>query len=191
MSLLPVGTAAWPSSPSGALHTGGACVAGASLGTSSRSPAKPRHRPSISHVIPLRLVQTLNLHHWNCNVFGVCRKMTTINYVRNLGGGGVVAACGLRGLALQSLRPLHTSGAWPLWCRPWASQGPRVLRFLADLLRVVTNVVNRRCFSSGFLIRCYKCRQSDGFFAENCGFWVRIDDVCNSRPRKGLQIAPV
>ena len=86
---------------------------------------------------------------------------------------------------------LHTTGAWPLWCRPWASQGPRVLRFLADLLRVVTNVVNRRCFSSGFLIRCYKCRQSDGFFAENCGFWVRIDDVCNSRPRKGLQIAPV
>ena len=28
--------------------------------------------------------------------FGVCRKMTTINYVRNLGGGGVVAARGRR-----------------------------------------------------------------------------------------------
>ena len=56
--------------------------------------ARPRHRPSISHVIPLRLVQTLNLRRWNCNVFGVSRKMTTINYVRNLGGGSVVAARG-------------------------------------------------------------------------------------------------
>jgi len=86
---------------------------------------------------------------------------------------------------------LHTSGAWPLWCRPWVSQGSRALRFLADLLRVVTNVVNWMCFSCGFLIRCYKRRQSDGFFAENSGFWAQIDDVCNSRPRKGLQIASV
>ena len=45
---------------------------------------------------------------------------------------------------------LHTSGAWPLWCRPWASQGPSELRFLADLLLVVTNVVNRRCFCVDF-----------------------------------------
>ena len=60
----------------------------ASLGASPRSPARPRHCPLISHVIPLRLVQSLNLHRWNCNVFGVSRKMTTINYVRNLGGGG-------------------------------------------------------------------------------------------------------
>ena len=60
----------------------------ASLGASPRSPARPRRRPLISHVIPLRLVQSLNLHRWNCNVFGVSRKMTTINYVRNLGGGG-------------------------------------------------------------------------------------------------------
>ena len=26
---------------------------------------------------------------------------------------------------------------------------------------------------------CYKRRQSDGFFAENQGFWTQIDDVCN------------
>ena len=58
------------------------------LGASARCPARPRHCPLISHVIPLRLVQSLNLHRWNCNVFGVSRKMTTINYVRNLGGGG-------------------------------------------------------------------------------------------------------
>ena len=70
-------------------------------------------------------------------------------------------------------------------CRPWASQGSCALRFLAVLLRVVTNVVNRRCFSRGFLIRCYKRRKSDGFFAENSGFWEQIDDVCNRSPRKG------
>ena len=84
----------------------------ASLGASSRSPARPRRRPSISHVIPLRLVQTLNLHRWNCNVFGVSQKMTTINYVRNLGGGSVVAARRHRSQAPPS--PTGTA-AWP--CR--------------------------------------------------------------------------
>ena len=75
--------------------------------------------------------------------------------------------------------------------RPPAPQGPRALRLLADLLRVVTNVVNRRCFSCGFLIRCYKRRQSDGSFAENSDFWAQIDDVCNRSPRKALHIPPV
>ena len=59
-------------------------------------PGQAPPRPSISHVIPRRLVQTLNLQRWNCNVFEVSRKMTTINYVRNLGGGSVVAARGHR-----------------------------------------------------------------------------------------------
>ena len=85
------------------------------LGASSRCPAGPRRRPSISHVIPLRLVQTLNLHRWNCNVFGVCRKMTTINYVRNLGGGGVVAARGRRGQALSTGWPGCLKPLSPLW----------------------------------------------------------------------------
>ena len=60
-----------------------------------------------------------------------------------------------------------------------------VLGFWGAPLRVVTNVVNRRCFSCGFLIRCYKRRQSEGFFAENQGFWTQIDDVCNMSTRKG------
>ena len=38
----PTGTAAWPCGPSGALHTSGA---GSLIGASSRSPARPRHRP--------------------------------------------------------------------------------------------------------------------------------------------------
>ena len=60
-----------------------------------------------------------------------------------------------------------------------------VLGFWGAPLCAVTNVVNRRCFSCGFLIRCYKRRQSEGFFAENQGFWTQIDDVCNMSTRKG------
>ena len=133
---------------------------------------RPR-RPSTSHVIPLRLIQTWNLRRWNCNVFGASRKMTTINYVRNLGGGGVVAA---RGYCSQALPlPVDVKGA---------SWGSCVLSFWGALVRVVTNVVNWRCFSCGFLPCCYKRRQSEGFFAENAGFWAQIDDVCNRGPRE-------
>ena len=45
--------------------------------------------PVISHVIPLWLLQTLNLHRWNCNVFAWSRKITVLNYVRNLSGSGL------------------------------------------------------------------------------------------------------
>ena len=109
---------------------------------------------------------------------------------------------------------LHTSGARSLMCGlarrleawpgPAAAHGHRsrilrapnvvwfvVLGFWGAPLCVVTNVVNRRCFSCGFLSRCYRRRQSDGFFAENSGSWAQIDDVCNRSPHKGLQIAPV
>ena len=86
------------------------------LSVAPRSRARLRRRPSISHVIPLRLVQTLNLHRWNCNVFEVSRKMATINYVRNLGGGSVVAA---RGHPSQAPPPPTGTAAWP--CRPGRS----------------------------------------------------------------------
>ena len=49
--------------------------------------------PSISHVIPPQLVQTLKSSRWNCNVFGRSRKVTVGNYVRNLCGGGPANAC--------------------------------------------------------------------------------------------------
>ena len=81
---------------------------------------------------------------------------------------------------------LRTSGTWcaGVWlgalacclarpCRSlWALRGSRVLSFWGALVCVVTNVVNPRCFSCGFLPRCYKRRQSEGFFAENGGFWA-------------------
>ena len=72
------------------------CCAGGP-GCSMRPWAAPDYcclvrRSVISHVIPLRLVQILNWHRWNCNVCGLSRKMTELNYVRNLSGGGVSAA---------------------------------------------------------------------------------------------------
>ena len=48
----------------------------------------------MSHVIPLRLFQTLKSSRWNCNVCGLRRKMTVLNYVRLLGGAVGVRARG-------------------------------------------------------------------------------------------------
>ncbi len=49
---------------------------------------------SISHVIPVQLIQTLKSPRWNCNVFLRSRKITELNYVRNLSGPGPVTARG-------------------------------------------------------------------------------------------------
>ena len=87
----PTGTAARPRRPRGGLQ---------SVGVSVYCPARLAVASLISHVIPQRLVQMLNLHRWNCSVFVVSRKMTTINYVRNLAGGGVVVSRGYRSQAL-------------------------------------------------------------------------------------------
>ena len=70
---------------------------------------------------------------------------------------GVVAAHGCRSQVLPLL--VGVTGAWCAW-------------FWGALVRVVTNVVNPRCFLCGFLPRCYERRQSEGFFAENGGFWA-------------------
>ena len=68
--------------------------------------------PSISHVIPLRLVQTLNLHRWNCNVFAWSRKVTAGNYVRLLVSVGSAAAFGCWG---RTLRPFMRSSSLRRW----------------------------------------------------------------------------
>ena len=81
---------AGPCGSSGDLRTGGAF--GADVARCIALMPTYVCQPSIPHVIPRRLIQILNLRRWNCNVSGVYRKMTAINYVRNLGGGGVGAA---------------------------------------------------------------------------------------------------
>ena len=59
---------------------------------SARSLARPCGRVAafeasspISHVIPLQLLHTVNLHRWNCNVLRGARKKTVGNYVRLFG----------------------------------------------------------------------------------------------------------
>ena len=57
---------------------------------------------AISHVIPLAVLQAVNVDRWNRNVFVCARKLTVGNYVRYLSGLGAVA-CGSRGLLDQAL----------------------------------------------------------------------------------------
>ena len=52
------------------------------LSCSPRVP-QPLGPPSMSHVIPSRLFQTLKSQRWNCNVLRRSRKMTVGNYVRH------------------------------------------------------------------------------------------------------------
>ena len=59
-------------------------LSGQALPPPTGTAARSLCRPAISHVIPLQLVQILNLYRWNCNVFGRSRKMTVGNYVRLL-----------------------------------------------------------------------------------------------------------
>ena len=53
-------------------------------------------------VIPLRLLQTLNSHRWNCNVLGSTRKMTAGNYVRLLFGQVLRSRCEPCGPTLEA-----------------------------------------------------------------------------------------
>ena len=65
-------------------------------------------------------------------------------------------------------------------CFLWASWGSRVLSFWGARVRVVTNVVNLRCFSCGFLPRCYERRQSKVFFV-----WIS-DPLLQTSSIRGL-----
>ena len=148
----------------------------ASLGASPRSPARPSGPSGALHTGGA----------WSLMHGSVCRPEAW---------PGPAAAHGHRSLALRSLR--RPSHQWGVVADVWLGASPRslarprhrpqapqpgspnpnvvrlvVLGFWGAPLCVVTNVVNRRCFSCGFLIRCYKRRQSDGFFAENQGFWT-------------------
>ena len=160
----PMGTAAWPSAPSGVLHTSGDWCADVCLCVGS----KPSQAP----------------------------PPPTSTAARPSGLSGALHTSGARSLMLLSAlacclaRPCHRPRVPPPG--PGPSAGLLVSQsFWGVRLRVVTNVVNRRCFSCGFLRCCYKRRQSDGFFAENQGFWTQIDDVCNMSTRKEVQTALV
>ena len=50
--------------------------------------------PAMSHVIPLPVCQELKFDRWNCNVCGLSRKMTALNYVRLLEGAVTAVTLG-------------------------------------------------------------------------------------------------
>ena len=102
------------------------------------------------------------------------------------GPSGALHTCGLGVLMVRSARRLEAPPCPPVLPAPFMPVGPGVLSFWGALVCVVTNVVNPRCFLCGFLSRCYKRRQSEGFFAEKSGFWAEIDDVCNRGPREAI-----
>ncbi len=123
------------------------CVSGLPCGCALISHAR---QSPISHVIPLHIFHTLKSGRWNCNVSRRSRKMTELNYVRNLAGGGV-AAHGHRSLAIRALRrPPHQCGLLCcVWCPVGASlrcpalaDGPHEQQFRMQFPRDYFNLRN-------------------------------------------------
>ena len=92
--------------------------------------------------------------------------------------------------------PINFARNSPATCSNIEFASLELQRFWGALVRVVTNVVNPRRFSCGFLIRCYKRRQSEGFSLIMVVFWLGLttfvtgvlvrrfelrwfDDICN------------
>ena len=154
----PTGTAA---DPSGALHTGGAwslmcywvrCFE-ARPGPAPRRVPYPQFRMQFPDTCSSSLsekpgISTITFQSMKC-AWGNCMRIC----------------------ADQAPPPLTGTAAWSLYSL-WASWGSRVLSFWGARVCVVTNVINPRCFSCGFLPRCYERRQSEGFFAENGCVWA-------------------
>ena len=70
----------------------------------------PHGSSKMSHVIPLRVFQTLKSCRWDCNVCGVSRKMTKLNYVQLFGGAGLGRSWARgweRGLRASSSEPVQ------------------------------------------------------------------------------------
>ena len=169
----------------------------ASLGASPRSPARPHHRPLAPRQIPPAPFTPAALCRWSVLV---CRLEArpgpvprSVPYPQfrmqfpDTCSSSLSEKPGISTITFQSMKcawgncmricadqappPLTGTAAWSLYSL-WASWGSRVLSFWGGLVRVVTNVVNPRSFSCGFLPRCYERRQSEGFFAENGCFWA-------------------
>ena len=136
-----------PSGPSGALHTSGAW----SLMHGSVHRLEVRPGPAAAHRHRGRSLRRPS-HQWGL-VADVARCVVS-----------------KPGRALPS--PINFARNSPATCSNIEFATLELQCFGGGLVRVVTNVVNPRCFSCGFLPRCYKRRQSIGFFGENAGFWA-------------------
>ena len=142
----PTGTAAWPLKPLRRPPLRWCCVAGVWLGVVSL-PGQTLPPPTGTAARPRVLQLARALRSLRRPPLRWC----------------CVAGVWLGASSRSPARPRRSLGA---------SWGSRVLSFWGARVRVVTNVVTPRCFLCGFLPRCYKRRQSEGFFAENAGFWA-------------------
>ena len=138
------------------------------LGASARSPARPRHRPRAPQPGPPAPSTPVGPGVLTC---GLARRIEA--------RPGSVAAHRHLSLALRSLRrPSHrrrcVAGVW-LGASPRSSASPcrrpRVPQF-GPLLPVGVTGCSRVEFLGCSRACCYKRRQSEGFFAENGGFWA-------------------
>ena len=140
------------------------CVAGVWLGASAQSLARPRRRPrALQSGPPVPPAPSTPVGP------GVLTFVTSAAHWSS--GQAPPPPTGTAVWPSGPSGSLHTGGAVSLECG-WG--------------RVVKNVVNPRCFLCGFLIRCYKRRQSEGFFADYGGFWAWIDDVCHRGLREAI-----
>ena len=110
-------TFGWVSQERGAYRRRGrACDTAGHTMRTRRAPVRflqlwSRSSSTMSHVIPLRVFQTLKSGRWNCNVCGLCRKMTVLNYVRLLGG------CPRKGEAHRQRGRAYDTAGHTMWPR--------------------------------------------------------------------------
>ena len=76
---------------------------------------------TMSHVIPSRLFQILKSSRWNCNVCGLCRKVTVLNYVRLLG------ECPRKGEAYRQRGRAYDTAGRTMWPRRASASCIRVV----------------------------------------------------------------
>ena len=142
--------------------------------------------PVISHVIPLRLLQTLNLHRWNCNVFAWSRKITVLNYVRNLSGSGLprppAPRPGLVSMPGRAHRSLRSSRGMPhLW------RGFCTIRSILSACRrrVAALMVQFPPFAGGVVaVRCGVAPKVQTTSAKNADIgqsWARLSALAAQR----------
>ena len=151
----------------------------------------PPSPPSISHVIPSRLFQTLNSQRWNCNVLRRSRKMTVGNYVRHYSvrSGCFAAAravpalvCGVRCVVLVWSGLSEAYGAGLVHLR----SSPRVPQPLGPLS--MSHVIPSRLFQT-LNSQCWNCNVLRRSRKMTVGNYVRHYSVRSGSgsPRSGVR----
>ena len=172
----------------------------ASLGASSRSPARPRHRPPAPRQVPPAPSTPVGPGVLTC---GLVRRIEArpgpaprrVPYPQfrmqfpDTCSSSLSEKPGISTITFQSMKcargncmricadrappPPTGTAACPFYSL-WASWGSRVLGFWGALMRVVTNVVNWRCFSCRFRPVVTNVVNPRAFSLKMVVFWPRL-----------------